>query len=109
MRASRTVRDALADCPRLNSNGKIAKSTTGAAARWAGRTVRQGHADRPRAGRGLSALDPEQHLVLLRITDRPPVLADCPSCPADRPPGPRGPSSRKRIFLKTFAKNSGIK
>jgi hypothetical protein len=46
-RTSRTVRDALADCLRLNSNGKNAKSTAGGAHRWVGRTLRQGHADRP--------------------------------------------------------------
>jgi hypothetical protein len=54
-RTSRTVRDALADCPRLNSNGKNAKSTASGTDLWAGRTVRQGHADRPPGPRGLSA------------------------------------------------------
>jgi hypothetical protein len=52
---SRTVRDALADCPRLNSNGKNAKSTAGRTDRWAGRTVRQDPADCPRGSCRLSA------------------------------------------------------
>jgi hypothetical protein len=54
-RTSRTVHDVLVDCPRLNSNGKNAKSTAGRTNRWAGRTVRQGHVDRPPGPRGLSA------------------------------------------------------
>jgi hypothetical protein len=54
-RTSRTVCDALADCPRLNSNGKNAKSTASGTDRWAERTVRHGHADRPPGPRGLSA------------------------------------------------------
>jgi hypothetical protein len=37
---SRTVRDDLTKFPRLNSNGKNAKSTAVRVARWAGRTVR---------------------------------------------------------------------
>jgi hypothetical protein len=52
MRTSRTVRDALADCPRLNSNGKNAKSTAGGTDRWAGRTVCRDLADRPLGPRG---------------------------------------------------------
>jgi hypothetical protein len=36
----------LADCPRLNSNGKNTKSTTVKGARWARRTVRLGPAER---------------------------------------------------------------
>jgi hypothetical protein len=90
-RTSRTVRDALADYPRLNSNGKNAKSTAVRSGRWAGRTVRVGPSDRPRADRGPSARSTELHSVLLRITDRP--------------PGVRGLSAWKRIFSKTFAKN----
>jgi hypothetical protein len=58
-RTSRTVRDALADCPRLNSNGKNTKSTAGGTDRWAGQTVRQGHADRPPGPRGLSVGRPQ--------------------------------------------------
>jgi hypothetical protein len=54
-RTSRTVHDALVNCPRLNSNGKNAKSTAGRTDRWAGRTVRQGPADRLPGPRGLSA------------------------------------------------------
>jgi hypothetical protein len=54
-RTSRTVRDALADCPRLNTNGKNAKSTPVRSGRWAGQTVRQDPADRPPGPRGLSA------------------------------------------------------
>jgi hypothetical protein len=54
-RNSRTVRNALADRPRLNSNGKNAKSTAGETDRWAGRTVLQDPADRPPGPRGLSA------------------------------------------------------
>jgi hypothetical protein len=54
-RTSRTVRDAFTDCPRLNSNGKNAKSTTGGTDRWAEQTVRQGHVDRPPGPRGPSA------------------------------------------------------
>jgi hypothetical protein len=57
-RTSRTVRDALADCPCLNSNGKNAKSTAGGLTVGPGgpsarttRTVRLGPADCPRAGR----------------------------------------------------------
>jgi hypothetical protein len=46
-RTSRTVRDALADCPRLNSNGKNAKSTAGGTGRCAGRTVRPVHRAAP--------------------------------------------------------------
>jgi hypothetical protein len=38
-RTLRTVRDALTDCPRLNSNDKNAKSTAVRDARWAGRIV----------------------------------------------------------------------
>jgi hypothetical protein len=89
-RTSRTVHDALADCPRLNSNGKNAKSTAVRSGCWAGRTVRLGPADCPRAGRGPSAWSTELHCVLLRITDRPPRV--------------RGLSAWKRIFSKTFAK-----
>jgi hypothetical protein len=63
-RTSRTVRDALADCPRLNSNGKNAKSTAGRTGHWAGRTVRLGPVDCPRAGRGPSALSTKLHPVL---------------------------------------------
>jgi hypothetical protein len=55
MRTSRTVCDALTNCSCLNSNGKNAKSTAVRGARWAGRIVRQGPADRLRVGRGLSA------------------------------------------------------
>jgi hypothetical protein len=54
-RNSRTVRDALADCPRLNSNGKNVKSTARETNRWAGRTIRQDLADRPLGPHGLSA------------------------------------------------------
>jgi hypothetical protein len=54
MRTSRTIRDGLTDCPRLNSNGKNAKSTVVRVARWARQTVRQGLADHPRVGRGPS-------------------------------------------------------
>jgi hypothetical protein len=79
------------DCRCLNSNGKNAKSTAGETDRWAGRTVRQGDADRPPETRGLSAQSTELHPILLRITDRPPVV--------------RGQSARKRIFTKTFTKN----
>jgi hypothetical protein len=71
-RTSQTVRDALADCPRLNSNGKNAKSTDGRSGRWAGRTVRQDPVDCPCGPRGLSAGRPrtsarstELHVVLL--------------------------------------------
>jgi hypothetical protein len=56
---SRTVCDAIADCPRLNSNGKNAKSTTIRGARWAERTVRQDPADCPPGLRGLSAGRPQ--------------------------------------------------
>jgi hypothetical protein len=54
-RTSRTVRDALADCPRLNSNGKHTKSTAGRTGCWAGWIVRQDPADHPPGPRGLSA------------------------------------------------------
>jgi hypothetical protein len=45
----------LADCSRLNSNGKNAKSTAIRGARWAGQTVRQDLADCPPGPRRLSA------------------------------------------------------
>jgi hypothetical protein len=67
-RTSRTVRDALTDCPHLNSsNGKNVKSTAGRGARWAGRTVRQDPADCPPVRRQAAdcPLDPpELHTVL---------------------------------------------
>jgi hypothetical protein len=69
-RTSRTVRDALADCPRLNSNSKNAKSTAGRTDRWAGRTVRQDPADRPPGPRGSSAWD--LRTVRGQAEDRPP-------------------------------------
>jgi hypothetical protein len=101
-RASRTVLDALADCPRLNSNGKMAKSTAGVTARWAGRTVRQGHTDRPPRPRGLSAgwprtVRPVHRAAPRSVTNNGPFAAPRgPSAwsqrtvclvPADRPPG----------------------
>jgi hypothetical protein len=55
---SRTVRDDLADCPRLNSNGKNAKSTAVRSGRSARRTIRRDPADCPRGPRGLSARRP---------------------------------------------------
>jgi hypothetical protein len=63
-RTSRTVHDALTDCPRLNSNGKNAKSTTVRGARWVGRTVLQDPADCPRAGHDRPPGPPELHTVL---------------------------------------------
>jgi hypothetical protein len=84
-RTSRTVREALADCPRLNSNGKIAKSTNGVTARWAGRTVRQGHANRPPGPHGLSAGGPRTVHPVHRAAPRS-VTNNGPSA------GPRGPS-----------------
>jgi hypothetical protein len=92
------VRDALAYCPRLNSNGKtrsqrLARPTVGPSWPFARtpRTVRLGPADCTRAGRGPSIQSTEMHLVLLRITDRSSAV--------------RGLSAWKRIFSKTFAKN----
>jgi hypothetical protein len=100
--ASRTVRDTLADCPRLNSNGKNARSMAGAAAGWAGRTVRQSHADRPPGLRGLSAGGPWTVRPVHRASPRfvanngPSAAPRGPSAwsrrtvrlvPADRPPG----------------------
>jgi hypothetical protein len=82
---SRTVRDALADCPRLNSNSKNAKSTAGRTGCWAGRTVHLDPADLPRAGR---------RPVLKRITDRPQEA--------------RGLSIWKRIFLENFCQKPQI-
>jgi hypothetical protein len=97
-RTSQIIRDALADCPRLNSNGKtrsqwLARLTVGPGGLSARtpQTVRLGPADCPRAGCGPPARSTELHPVLLRITDRP--------------PGVRGLSAWKRIFSKTFAKN----
>jgi hypothetical protein len=84
-RTSRTVRDALADCPRLNSNSKNAKSTAGRTGCWAGRTVHLDPADLPRAGR---------RPVLKRITDRPQEA--------------RGLSIWKRIFLENFCQKPQI-
>jgi hypothetical protein len=63
-RTSRTVRDALADCTRLNSNGKNAKSTAVRGVRWAGRTIHQDPVDCPPGTRGLSALSTRAHPVL---------------------------------------------
>jgi hypothetical protein len=82
-RTSRTVRDALADCPHLNSNGKIAKSTAGRTDRWAGRTVRQDPADCP-----------------LGPTDCPRAVHRAAPCSVKN----NRLSAWKRIFSKTFAK-----
>jgi hypothetical protein len=71
MHTSRTVRDAITDCPRLNSNGKNTKSTTVGGARWVGQTaartpqtVRLGPADCPQACRDRPPGPPELHTVL---------------------------------------------
>jgi hypothetical protein len=94
-RTSRTVRDALADCPRLNSNGKNTKSTAGGTDRWAGRTVRQGHADRPPGPRGLSAGSPR--------TVRP-VHRAAPCFVKNNGPSTRGPRTvhLEAYFHKNF-------
>jgi hypothetical protein len=78
---SRTVHGALVDCPRLNSNGKNAKSTTVRGACWA--TVRQKPADRPRVGRGPSAGPPELHTVLssFEVNFGPSALDPWTVCP----------------------------
>jgi hypothetical protein len=64
MCTSRTVHDALTDCPHLNSKGKNVKSTTVRVDRWAGRTT----ARTPRTVRGLPVDSPpgppELHTVL---------------------------------------------
>jgi hypothetical protein len=52
---SRTLHVALADCPRLNSKGKNAKSTAGRRGCWAGWTVRQDPTNRLPGPRGLFA------------------------------------------------------
>jgi hypothetical protein len=111
-RTSRTVHDAFADCPRLNSNGKNAKSTAGRTGRWAGRTVRKGPADRPpgphgpsawaradypRAGRGQSARSTELHPVLFGSEENNGLSA-------------RGPRTVRleAHFLKNFCQKSQI-
>jgi hypothetical protein len=92
-RASRTVRDALADGPRLNSNGKIVRSTAEAAVRWAGRTVRQGYADCPPGPRGLSAGWPRTVCPGPRAAPRS-VANNGPSA------APRGPSAWSRRTVR---------
>jgi hypothetical protein len=82
-RTSRTVRDALTDCPRLNSNGKNAKLTAVRGARWAEQTIRQDPADYPPGPHGPPVGRPwtvrpvfpscaRFCLVSRLITDRPP-------------------------------------
>jgi hypothetical protein len=92
----------LADCPRLNSNGKNAKSTTGGTHRWVGRTVRQGHADRPPGPRGLSAERPRT----VRLVPR---AAPC-SVKNNRPSawGPRTVHPEAH-FLKNVCQKSQMK
>jgi hypothetical protein len=107
MRTSRTVRNALADCPRLNSNGKNAKSTAVKGVCWARRTVRQDPADAlsTRAhpvlssfevNNGPSALDPRtvcpEANFVEKLCPKPQILiksqkpADCPPKGPDCPP-----------------------
>jgi hypothetical protein len=118
MRTSRTVRNALADCPRLNSNGKNAKSTAVKGVCWARRTVRQDPADAlsTRAhpvlssfevNNGPSALDPRtvcpEANFVEKLCPKPQILiksqkpADCPPKGPDCPP-----NTWKLFFLKIF-------
>jgi hypothetical protein len=101
MRTSRTVRDALADCPHLNSNGKNVKSTAGETDRWAGRTVRQDLADRPPGLRGPSAGRPQ--------TVRP-VHRDAPCSIKNNGQSAWGPRTvcLEAHFLENFCQKSQI-
>jgi hypothetical protein len=98
---SQTVRDALADCPRLNSNGKNTKSTAGGTDRWAGRTVRQGHTVRPPGPRRLSAGRPQ--------TVRP-VHQAAPCSVKNNEPSAWGPRTvcPEAHFLENFCQKSQI-
>jgi hypothetical protein len=100
-RNSRTVRDALADCLRLNSNGKNAKSTAGETDRWTGRTVRQDPADCAPGPRGLSAGRPRTVRPVHRV-------APC----SVKNNGPSAWGSRtvrlEAHFLENFCQNSQI-
>jgi hypothetical protein len=91
----------LADCPRLNSNSKHARSTVGGIDRWAGRTVRQGHADRPPGPRGLSAGRPR--------TVRP-VHRAAPCSVKNNGPSTWGPRTVRpeAHFLENFCQKSQI-
>jgi hypothetical protein len=131
MRTSRTVRDGLMGCPRLNSNGKKAKSTVVRETRWAGRTVRQDPADHPRVGRRPSVWSTRaaHHSVWFEVnsrlsavnprTVRPEVIFSKKLCqkpqiinklqrPVDRPP--QGPAlsapQQKTNFSHDFQWNS---
>jgi hypothetical protein len=100
-RTSQTVRDALADCRRLNSNGKNTKSTAGETDHWVGRTVRQDPTDGPPGPQGLSAGRPRTVCLVHRAA---------PSSVKNNGPSAWGPRTVawKRIFSKTFAKKTQI-
>jgi hypothetical protein len=100
-RTSRTVRDAFADCPRLNSNGKNLKSTAGETDHWAGQTVRQDPTDRPLGPRELSAGRPR--------TVRP-VHRAAPCSVKNNGPSAWGPRTVRleAHFLENFCQKSQI-
>jgi hypothetical protein len=84
----------LADCPRLNSNYKNAKSTAGRTGHWAGRTIRKDPADRSPGPRGLSA----GRSRIVRPVHRAPPCSLWFRWIKDRPREARRLSTWKRIF-----------
>jgi hypothetical protein len=112
LRTSRTVCDALTDCPRLHTNDKNVKSTVVRSGRWAGRTVCQEPADRPPGPRRPSAWAAQT--VRGQAADR---SLDPPSCTpfclvlrriTDHPHRAHGQSAWKRIFLEDICQKPQI-
>jgi hypothetical protein len=100
-RTSQTVHDALADCPRLNSNGKNAKPTAVRSGHWVGRVVRQDHADCPRGPCGPSAS---------RSRTVRPVHRAAPCSVKNNGPSAWGPRTVRleAYFLENFCQKSQI-